>query len=257
VLGPQIPGAEREKVHRGLTAPTIEPVADGVWLVRGDFPRTMNVYLLEDDGGVTAFDAGTHAMTDGIGEAAERFGGVKRVVLGHAHSDHRGAAPGLDAPVYCHPDEVRYAEAEHGDNEPYFTFEDMDRFKPAGRYVMPRSLVRWDGGPVKVAGTIAEGDEVCGFRVIHLPGHAPGLIGLYRESDRLALVTDAFYTLDPQTGRFGEPRVPHVFSNWDTDKTRESMRRLAELEPAAAWPGHADPLIGDVHRQLLHAAATT
>ena len=257
MLGPQIPGAEREKVHRGLTAPTIEPVADGVWLLRGDFPRTMNVYLLEDDGGVTVFDAGTHAMTDGIGEAAGRFGGVKRVVLGHAHSDHRGAAPGLGAPVYCHPDEVRYAEAEHGDNEPYFRFEEMDRFKPAGRYVMPRNLTRWDGGPVKVAGTIAEGDEVCGFRVFHFPGHAPGLIGLYRESDRLALASDTFYTLDPQTGRFGEPRVPHEFANWDQDKTRASIRKLAELEPAAAWAGHADPLIGDVRRQLLHAAATT
>jgi hydroxyacylglutathione hydrolase len=133
VLGPQIPGAQREKVHRGLIAPTIEPVAEAVWLVRGDFPRTMNVYLLEDDGGVTAFDAGTHAMTDGIGEAAERFGGLKRIMLGHAHSDHRGAAAGLGAPVYCHPDEVPYAEAEHGDNEPYFRFEDLDRFKPAGR----------------------------------------------------------------------------------------------------------------------------
>ena len=36
---------------------------------------------------------------------------------------------------------------------------------------------------------IREGDEVAGFRVIHFPGHAPGLIGLWRESDRVAIVT--------------------------------------------------------------------
>jgi hypothetical protein len=29
------------------------------------------------------------------------------------------------------------------------------------------------------------------------------------------------------------------------------------MEPAAAWPGHADPVTGDVRRQLEEAAATT
>jgi hypothetical protein len=32
------------------------------------------------------------------------------------------------------------------------------------------------------------------------------------------------------------------------------MRKLAELQPAAAWPGHAKPLTGDVRSQLLQAA---
>ena len=32
----------------------------------------------------------------------------------------------------------------------------------------------WDGGPVQISGTVSEGDEIAGFRVIHLPGHAPG-----------------------------------------------------------------------------------
>ena len=44
---------------------------------------------------------------------------------------------------------------------------------------------------MKIGGTVSEGDEVAGFRVIHFPGHAPGLIGLWRESDRVALVSDS------------------------------------------------------------------
>ena len=32
----------------------------------------------------------------------------------------------------------------------------------------------WDAGPVKIAGTVKEGDDVAGFKVIELPGHAPG-----------------------------------------------------------------------------------
>ena len=57
----------------------------------------------------------------------------------------------------------------------------------------------WDGGPVEIAGTVDEGDDVSGFRVVHLPGHAPGLIALFRESDRLALTSDCFYVIDPET----------------------------------------------------------
>ena len=102
-----------------------------------------------------------------------------------------------------------------------------------------------------------EGDEVAGFRVVHLPGHAPGLIALWRDADRLALTSDCFYTLDPMTGRKGAPRVPHRAFNQDTDEARASIRKLAEMEPATAWPGHADPLIGDVRAQLERAAEST
>ena len=29
----------------------MEKVADGVWLLRGDFRKAMNIYFLEDEGG--------------------------------------------------------------------------------------------------------------------------------------------------------------------------------------------------------------
>ena len=115
----------------------------------------------------------------------------------------------------------------------------------------------WDGGPVQIAGTVEEGDEIAGFRVVHLPGHAPGLIGLWRESDRLALVSDCFYTLDVETTRKGAPRVPHAAFNYDTEQARASIRKLAALDPATVWAGHAGPLTGDVAGQLERAAATT
>jgi glyoxylase-like metal-dependent hydrolase (beta-lactamase superfamily II) len=111
----------------------------------------------------------------------------------------------------------------------------------------------WDGGPVQIAGTVDEGDEVAGFRVVHLPGHAPGQIGLWRESDRLALVSDCFYTLD-MWGRSCAPRLPFAMYNFDTERARESIRKLAAMEPAAAWPGHAKPVTGDVRSQLERAA---
>jgi hydroxyacylglutathione hydrolase len=230
-----------------------EPVADGVWVVRGGFPgKAMNIYLVRDGDGVMLYDAGIKAMTSAIAAAGASLGGITRILLGHGHPDHRGVAPYLDVPVLCHPDNREDAEGDGGMR--YFDFGEL---KPYAKPVFPYLLRMWDGGPVTIADTVDEGDEVAGFEVVALPGHAPGLIGLWRAADRLALVSDCFYTLDPQTGLHGHPRVPHPAFNHDTEQARASIRKLAAMEPAAAWAGHADPLTGDVRTQLEHAADTT
>ncbi|MFI5027770.1 MAG: MBL fold metallo-hydrolase [Solirubrobacterales bacterium] len=90
----------------------MEKLADGVWLLRGDLGKSMNIYFLEDGDGVIQFDAGTKAMLKSSRAAAAELGGVRRIVLGHAHADHRGTAPSMGVPVLCHPDELEDAESE-------------------------------------------------------------------------------------------------------------------------------------------------
>jgi glyoxylase-like metal-dependent hydrolase (beta-lactamase superfamily II)/predicted ester cyclase len=243
----------RTRLAHRIHAAEPERVADGVWVLRGGFPaRTMNVYLVRDGDGVLVFDAGIRTMANAVAAAGARLGGITRVVLGHGHPDHRGVAGALGVPVLCHPADRADTEGDGGRH--YF---DLSKLNPLGRRLFPRLLDSWDGGPVEVAGTVQEGDDIAGFEVIHLPGHAPGLIGLWRAGDRLALVSDCFYTLDPQSGIKGRARVPHAAFNQDTEQARASMRKLAALEPATAWAGHADPLTGDVRGALEHAAATT
>jgi hydroxyacylglutathione hydrolase len=243
--------AVAQRFYEALAGSGAEPVADGVWRVRGGVPRTMNVYLIEDDGGgVTLFDAGVKGMAGVIATAAAPLGGVNRVVLGHGHPDHRGAAPGLGAPVYCHPDNRGDAESADGGRR-YF---DYSRLRPYARPVYPHLLDLWDGGPVPIAGTVEEGEDVSGFSAVLVPGHAPGMIALYRERDGLALTSDCFYALDVQTGLRSRPRLPLDAFNLDTEQARASLRKLAALRPSAAWPGHAEPLTGDVGAQLERAA---
>jgi glyoxylase-like metal-dependent hydrolase (beta-lactamase superfamily II)/predicted ester cyclase len=236
--------------RRAVKAGEPESIADGVWVIRGGVPRTMNVYLIDDGDGVTVFDAGIDGMGPAILAAAASRGGLTRVVLGHADADHRGAAPALDAPVYCHPAERAAAESPASLRD-YF---DLRKLRPYARPFYERVLPVWDGGAVAISGTVSEGDEVAGFKVIELAGHAPGLIGLYRESDGLALVSDTVYTLDPQTGRKGPPRIPHPAFDQDIEQTRAAIRRLADIGPRIVWPGHAEPVTGDVVTQLRDAA---
>jgi hydroxyacylglutathione hydrolase len=228
-----------------------ERIADRVWIVRGGVPRTMNVYLIEDSDGVVVFDGGVKSMVSAIRQAASPLGGISKLVLGHADADHRGAAPGLDVPTYCHADERGAAESD----SIYREYWEFDKLGVHGRFLFKRMLPQWDGGPVSIAGCVNEGDVIAGFRVVHFPGHAPGLIGLFRDSDRLALVSDCIYTLDPQTGIKGRARVPHRASNYDTSLACTSVRKLAALAPKSVWPGHAEPVLNDVAVYLERAAA--
>jgi glyoxylase-like metal-dependent hydrolase (beta-lactamase superfamily II) len=233
----------------------LDRVADGVWLLRGDFRGAMNIYFIEDGDGLVQFDAGTKSMRKKAAEAARELGGLKRIVLGHAHADHRGTAPYLGAPVFCHPDEVADAEGDKAVT-PYFNLSLLP-VAPVRR-LYPFLLRHWDGGAVKVNGTVSEGDEVAGFKVLHFPGHAPGLIGLWRESDRVALVSDVVYLVDSARLKplpHGEASVPHPAFAWNHQEAKRSLRRLAELEPKVVGAGHEEPLRGDNLRPVLEAAA--
>jgi predicted ester cyclase len=145
------------RVRSSLPAGEAELVADGVWVVQGQSPGHCNVYLIEDDGGVTLFDAGARTMTRAVARAGAKLGGIRRVVLGHGHTDHRGVAPRLGVPVLCHPDEVQDAEGSGG-----FRYwpADLAGLPPVVRQVH-RLLHRyvWDGGPVKISDTVTVGAE--------------------------------------------------------------------------------------------------
>jgi predicted ester cyclase len=153
----------------GMSVPDAKLVAEGVWVVQGQ-PGRCNVYLIEDAevGGVTMYDAGARTMVRAVASAGAKLGGIKRIVLGHGHTDHRGSAPALGVPVLCHPNEVQDAEGSGG-----FRYWPKDLAPlPTPQRQIHRAMHRWawDAGPVKISGTLSEGDEVAGFKVIERPG---------------------------------------------------------------------------------------
>jgi glyoxylase-like metal-dependent hydrolase (beta-lactamase superfamily II)/predicted ester cyclase len=241
----------RTRIASRVHATPVERVADGVWLIRGGLPRIMNVYLVADGDGVLVFDGGVRSMTPAVAAAGARLGGITRVVLGHGHADHRGVPAGLGVPVLCHRDEVSNVEGDGG-----YCSHDFSRLRIPFRFAVPVMMAGWDGGPVSVSGTLDEGDQLAGFRVVHLPGHTPGQIGLWREADRLAITSDCFYAIDGETGLRGDgqARMPHPAFTADVGLARASILKLAALRPAVVCPGHGGPVRGDVESQLRAAA---
>jgi hydroxyacylglutathione hydrolase len=205
-------------------------LAPGVWRLK-EFPGpAINVYLAED----VLIDAGRRwdrkrifAELDGVE--------ISAVALTHVHPDHQGCAAAVcearGVPLACHADDVDAMEGR--------------RSVAATDWWLGKIYDRlWTGPPRKVDRVLAEGDEVAGFRVVHAPGHAPGEVIFFRDSDRVAICGDVIRSMSYATGR---PMLaePPDFYNVDSAENRRSIRRLAELEPSLILPGHG-PAVTDM-----------
>ena len=95
------------------------------------------------------------------------------------------------------------------------------------------------GGPVKVDHLLRDGDLLPTaeqVQVIHTPGHTPGSICLYLESEKLLIVGDALQ----HAGGVLSPPATHV--TWDAGLAMQSLRKLAELDFETICFSHYPPL---------------
>jgi glyoxylase-like metal-dependent hydrolase (beta-lactamase superfamily II) len=111
----------------------------------------------------------------------------------------------------------------------------------------------WEGPPHDVDRVLKEGDEVADFRVVHAPGHAPGEVIFFRDSDRVAICGDVVRNISYLTLRTRLAEPPEELTP-DPAENRRSIRRLAELEPALILPGHG-PGVTDMAAFERFAAA--
>lgn len=195
-------------------------VADGVYQLSGHPRNATNVYLVDD----VLVDAGTRLAKGRILRQL-RNRRVTAHALTHAHPDHFGSSHAvcteLRIPLWC--GEIDAPVVESGE-----LVHAESRVKPL--------LERMPGeAPHPVTRRLREGDEVAGFRVLDTPGHSPGHVSYWRESDRTLICGDVFFNV-PRL------RSPPDALTVDPGRNRESMRRLAELEPALVLCGHGPPL---------------
>lgn len=202
-------------------------LAPGVWRLQ-EAPRPLiNVYLAED----VLIDAGRRWDRRRIFKQLEGRE-ISELALTHVHPDHQGCAKAVceafQVPLACHADDVDAMEGRRSVSA---------TAKPTARFFARL----WQGPAHKVDRVLHEGDEVAGFRVIHGPGHAPGEVIFFRDSDRVAICGDVIRNMSYATGLPGIKEPPGIFTA-DPEENRRSIRRLAELEPALILPGHGPPV---------------
>lgn len=203
-------------------APRVQQLADDVWLLSG-FPRfAVNVYVIGD----VLIDAGTRLDKGRILKQV-RDHGLRAHALTHADPDHYGSShavcDALSLPLWC-GDADAYA-VEHG------------------KLVVSKGGRMLPGPPAHpVARRLHEGDELAaGFAVLDTPGHSPGHVSYWRESDRTLICGDVMWGWHPFLLR-GPIREPVALFTPDVARNRESARHIVALEPALACFGHGPPL---------------
>jgi glyoxylase-like metal-dependent hydrolase (beta-lactamase superfamily II) len=191
-------------------------------------PRdAVNAYLLGD----LVVDAGTKGAAKRLVNAL-RGHPVGAHALTHAHPDHAGGSKRLvdafEVPVWV--GERDRADVEAG--EPAH----------ADSWLRPAiaRLARYE--PVAVARSLHEGDDVGhGFVALETPGHAAGHMAFWREADRTLVAGDVLFNINPLTTAPGLREPPRMLTV-DPARNRDSIRRLAALEPELVLVGHGPPL---------------
>jgi hydroxyacylglutathione hydrolase len=117
-----------------------------------------------------------------------------------------------------------------------------------------RLLAGWWKDHHPVARRLAEGDTVGGFEVIAFPGHTPGQIGLWRESDRTVICADTMRSINLVTGLPQLGEMPESFTS-DVGESRRSIRKLAALEARTICFGHGRPLTEGAAEKINALAA--
>lgn len=227
--------------------------------------QIVNLYLVGDieTGDFVMIDAGTPNQAEEIIAAVEkRFGKDSRpkaIILTHGHFDHVGSVIELikhwDVPVYAHELEFPYLTGQKSYPKGDFRVEGGLVAKMSPMFpVQPINL----GSHLKPLPNDGTVPYLPDFKWIHVPGHSEGQVALFREKDRLLIAADAFVTTKQESLykvmiQAKELNGPPRYLTTDWPAAKESVRKLALLEPFIAVSGHGVPMQGaELKESLQH-----
>jgi hydroxyacylglutathione hydrolase len=209
-------------------------------------PRNaLNTYVVRD----VLVDTGVRTSAGKIREAIGNRE-LKAIALTHAHGDHGGSARKLSHELGL-PVWIGAADREAAETGKVVAKSPYD--KP-GLSLLAGAMGNMPS--VSVARDLREGDELtAGFWVLDTPGHSPGHVSFWRESDRVLICGDVFFNMHLATTAPGLREPPGPFTV-DPPLNRKSERRVAELEPTVAGFGHGPVLEGDAAARIARFVAT-
>ena len=168
-----------------------------------------------------------------MGAAGYAPSDVKRILITHAHPDHVGGLPDLQAAtgaeVICHQVEKPYVEGTE------------NILRGGGNVGDPLP-----GTPVDR--TLSDGEVIeeieGGLQTIFTPGHAPGHASYWLPRHKVMFVGDVIWHF------LGRMTLPMKMATPDMDANKRSSQKIAMLKPQIACFGHGPILMEDTAYKL-------
>jgi glyoxylase-like metal-dependent hydrolase (beta-lactamase superfamily II) len=218
--------------------------------------QIVNLIMIGESGGDwILIDAGMPKSADKIIKVAEERFGVDKpplaVILTHGHFDHVGSIVDLvskwKAPVYAHALEFPFLTGEEAYPEPDTSVEGGLLAKVSSLYPNEPIDIKEALQMLPPGGSIPYLPE---WKWIHVPGHSPGQIALFREKDQVLISADAFVTVRQDSLyrvliQKEEVCGPPVYLTTDWDNAYRSVQRLAALHPQIVISGHGTAMQGE------------
>lgn len=219
-----------------------------------EFPF-VNACLVGSNNEWVLVGAGMAHTAKSIIQAAEnRFGKgskPKAIILTHGHFDHVGAIMELidywKVPVYAHQMEMPYLTGmqDYPPADPSVSDGLIAQISPT----FPNQSINLGTSvqPLPADGSIP---GMPGWRWIHTPGHSPGHVSLFRDSDRVLIVGDAITTVNQNSAesvlsKTKEMHGPPAYFTTDWKASEQSVKSLKDLNPKVIIPSHGLPMQGD------------
>ncbi len=211
------------------------------------FVGNVDNWVLVDAGMPRSFNKVMEQVETLYGEGAK----PKAIILTHGHFDHVGAAEELvkkwNIPVFAHPLEVPFLTGKESYPFPDPSVEGGMVAKISDLF--PEEPINLNGN-ISLLPNDGTVPGMPGWKWLHTPGHAPGHVSLFRDSDKLLIAGDAFTTVKQdellkvmmQTVEVNGP--PRYFTP-DWKASEASVQKLAALHPEKAITGHGRPISGD------------
>ena len=196
----------------------------------------VNAYLVRSEAGWALIDSGAPnaraALLRALEAAGCRADELRLIALTHGDFDHTGCAAFLrarsGAPIAMHPADA--AMLERGD-----MFAGRAQRNPLMGWLAPRLFGFGRAQRAAPDHLLAEGDDLTPLglpaRVLHLPGHSRGSIGLLTPGGDL-FCGDLLANTDG-------PKLNDLLD--DPAAARASVERLRGLGVARVYPGHGEP----------------
>ncbi len=247
---------------QSITSP--EQITDNIYRIRVPLPenplKELNSYFIEGEERNLLIDTGFNhpacaaALKNGL-DALHADMDRTDLFLTHLHSDHCGLAPVIVSPkscIYISGTDVKYINDDaflkrhwisnhhqmDASGAPADRVAAMFDFNPALEYAPESRQVGYV--------TVEDGDRIdvgeCHFRLLAAPGHTPGQLCLWDESQRILISADhVLFDITPNITCW--PEVHDSLGVY-----LESLRRFETLNVRLTLPGHRET--GDYHTRI-------